>query len=107
MLQYYVEYDAITLYCKKEKNNPRKKKSEIKLLHLKSSEPQKVSFWRDVPVFAHCFYFANRHDSTQCYLQALLEQGWWEDNSPMSPAERTAEQKSCTELSERHGEEVL
>lgn len=44
MLQYYVEYDAITLYCKKEKNNPRKKKSEIKLLHLKSSEPQKVSF---------------------------------------------------------------
>lgn len=52
-------------------------KREIKWQHLKSSEPQKIKVFEGmIPVFAYCFYFANRHDSTQCYLEALLEQGW-------------------------------
>lgn len=83
------------------------KKSEIKWHHLKSIEPQKIKVFEGmVPVFAYRLYFANRHDSTQCYLQALLEQGWWGDNSPTSPAERTAKQNSCTELSERPSKKV-
>lgn len=31
---------------------------------------------------------------------ALLEQRWWWDNSPISPAAQAAQKPSCTELSE-------
>lgn len=100
MLQFYAEYDAMTLYynSKKEKKNPMQKKWN----KMTSLEIEWTSVFEGmVPVFAHRFCFANRPDSTQCYLEALLEQGWWGEDSPVSPAEPTATQNRCTELSER------
>lgn len=72
---------------------------------MKAVEPQKINevLKEMVPVCAHCFCFANRRDSTQCYLHTLVEQG---DGSLMSPAERAAKQSSCMELPERQGKKV-